>query len=65
MTKEKKMHTKLNKLQQQALLRIWQRNPDDQSYLALRRTVGQGYDCVMVPWCGMWLGIEADGHTHS
>jgi len=21
--------------------------------------------CVMVPWCGMWLGIEPDGHTHS
>ncbi|QWY83490.1 hypothetical protein [Rhizobium phage RHph_X2_28B] len=23
------------------------------------------YDCVMVPWNGMWLGIETDGHTHS
>lgn len=22
-------------------------------------------DCVMVPWCGMWLGIEQDGYTHS
>jgi len=21
--------------------------------------------CVMVPWAGMWLGIEPDGHTHS
>jgi len=21
--------------------------------------------CVMLPWCGMWLGIEPDGHTHS
>lgn len=21
--------------------------------------------CVMVPWHGMWLGIERDGHTHS
>ena len=21
--------------------------------------------CLMVPWCGMWLGIEKDGHTHS
>ena len=21
--------------------------------------------CVMVPWSGMWLGIEPDGHTHS
>lgn len=22
-------------------------------------------DPVMVPWCGMWLGIESDGYTHS
>jgi hypothetical protein len=22
-------------------------------------------NCVMVPWAGMWLGIEPDGHTHS
>lgn len=21
--------------------------------------------CWMVPWCGMWLGIEPDGYTHS
>lgn len=20
---------------------------------------------LMVYWCGMWLGIEKDGHTHS
>jgi hypothetical protein len=24
-----------------------------------------GDDCVMVPWAGMWLGIETDGYTHS
>lgn len=24
-----------------------------------------GIDCLMVPWCGMWLGIERDGYTHS
>ena len=22
-------------------------------------------DCVMVPWCGMVIGIESDGYTHS
>lgn len=22
-------------------------------------------DIVMVPWAGMWLGIETDGYTHS
>lgn len=21
--------------------------------------------CIMVPWCGMLLGIERDGYTHS
>jgi len=24
-----------------------------------------GDSCVMLPWSGMWLGIEADGYTHS
>jgi hypothetical protein len=24
-----------------------------------------GYGAALVPWCGMWLGIEKDGHTHS
>jgi hypothetical protein len=22
-------------------------------------------NCLMLPWCGMWLGIEPDGNTHS
>lgn len=21
--------------------------------------------CIMLPWAGMWLGIETDGYTHS
>ena len=21
--------------------------------------------CIMLPWHGMWLGIEKDGYTHS
>jgi hypothetical protein len=34
---------------------------------AFRRTVvvAFGGDCVMLPWKGMWLGIERDGYTHS
>ena len=37
------------------------------SYLAFRRTAYNDgiMNCVMVPWCGMWLGIETDGYTHS
>lgn len=35
------------------------------SYRSFRRSVRPGPDCIMVPWLGMWLGIEADGYTHS
>lgn len=24
-----------------------------------------GYDCIMIQYAGMWLGIERDGYTHS
>ena len=30
-----------------------------------RAMVMPGPGCVMVPWKGMWLGIEPDGYTHS
>ncbi len=39
----------------------YQRN----SYLEFRRTVQYYDDCIMIPWYGMWLGIESDGYTHS
>jgi len=55
---------KLNKAQQQALLRVWKRNPNG-SYLDLRRRVLPGWDCVMVQAGSIWLGIELDGYTHS
>ena len=35
------------------------------NYRAFRRTVQPGPGCVMVPFAGMWLGIEPDGYTHS
>lgn len=37
------------------------------TYLQFRRLAYAAVviDCVMVPWCGMWLGIERDGYTHS
>lgn len=35
------------------------------SYRQFRKTVEHGHDCIMVLWCGMWLGIEPDGYTHS
>ena len=38
------------------------------TYLHFRRTVEGlfgGNGCIMVPWCGMWLGIEPDGCAHT
>ncbi len=56
---------KLTKPQQQALKRKWTQDSQSLSYRKFRRTVVQTIDCLMVPWCGMWLGIELDGYTHS
>lgn len=35
------------------------------TYRQFRRTIKPAWDCIMVPWCGQWLGIETDGYTHS
>jgi hypothetical protein len=38
------------------------------SYKQFRKSVQPCFDgsgCIMVEWCGMWLGIEKDGYTHS
>lgn len=35
------------------------------TYRQFRKTVKAGFDCLMVEWFGMWLGIEKDGYTHA
>ena len=55
----------LTKEQRQAIKRVWQRDHQGLSYIQFRRSVVQTVDCIMVKWCGMWLGIESDGYTHS
>jgi len=37
------------------------------TYRQFRKRVHHAsYDsCIMIQWCGMWLGIETDGYTHS
>ena len=62
----------LTKAQRKAVKRIYDRVVDDTppsrkpvSYLRFRRTVAWGWDCAMVRYAGMWLGIEKDGYTHS
>jgi len=58
---------KLNKAQQIALKSKWEQDNQGMSYYSFRHTVFNtiGLDCIMVPWSGMWLGIEKDGYTHS
>lgn len=56
----------LTRAQREALKRIYDRDPAKyESYRAMRRQVHPGPDCAMIQWCGMWLGIEKDGYTHS
>lgn len=35
------------------------------SYRQFRKRVHSGSGCIMVQWCGMWVGIEPDGYTHT
>lgn len=37
-----------------------------EEFLTRVTTRGVGTDSYLfLPWCGMWLGIETDGYTHS
>jgi len=58
--------TVLTKEQRVALKRVYRRGFKG-TYLQFRRTAWYDYlmSCVMVPFCGMLLGIEANGYTHS
>ncbi len=58
----------LTRAQRAALYKKWIQSDQGLSYRAFRRTVAvpSYYDgAVLVYWCGMWLGIEPDGYTHS
>ena len=60
--------TKLTRAQRKAVYRKYCENADGCStYREFRKRVtpaGFG-DYVMLDWCGMMLGIERDGYTHS
>jgi hypothetical protein len=70
------MMVRTNRLQREALLRVFSRNDPKPEhpvnvkawwlrYREFRATVHGGSGCIMVQWRGMWLGIEPDGYTHS
>jgi hypothetical protein len=54
-----------NHEQKTALFRKWKQDDQNMPWDVFTATVQQGRDCIMVQWCGMWLGIETDGYTHS
>lgn len=56
----------LTQEQRLALKKVYERGFDG-TYLQFRRTAVCAVftDCVLIPFCGMLLGIEPDGHTHS
>ena len=66
---------KTTRAQRVALKRVFDRGPirvltvdGDEvtlTYHQFRKRVHPGWDCIMVKWCNMWLGIEHDGYTHS
>lgn len=52
--------------QMKALFRKWKESDQDMSWHDFAKSAGVGsFGCIMVQWCGMWLGIEEDGYTHS
>jgi hypothetical protein len=56
------------KAQRQALKRLYDREPMLVTYRQFRQRLQGTFGsdkCVMVKWCGMWIGIEEDGYTHS
>jgi hypothetical protein len=58
----------MNRQQLESLHRVFCRDPDGaQSFLQFRRRAMRAtFDTsYMIRWCGMWLGIEPDGYTHS
>jgi hypothetical protein len=65
----KTKHCYLTKEQRKRLLEVYNRDRSvAPSYREFRKNVSPllgGNGCVMVPWKGMWLGIETDGYCHS
>ena len=59
----------LTQEQRLALREVYSRGVNDEesfnTFLSRATFELGGYGAVMVPWAGMWLGIEKDGHTHS
>ncbi len=66
------MNTTLTRAQREALFDLYRRSgvsleSKKKTYLQFRRTARMDcmLGCLMIPFCGMLVGIEWDGYTHS
>lgn len=66
------MRNRATKEQLKALKALYERTlaaPETVSFLQFRRRAmwefGRGPKALLVNWCGMVVGIEPDGYTHS
>jgi len=56
----------VNGAQHKALQRKYAQNADGAaSFAEFKGRACMSFGTLMLPWCGMWLGIETDGYTHS
>jgi hypothetical protein len=56
----------MTKEQQRAILKLFNRSSDGAaSYLQFRRRFTDFRDYAGGQWCGMFIGIERDGYTHT
>jgi len=59
----------LTKAQRRTVHDKFRQSPDGaKSYREFRKRIYPeigSKDCVMLPWCGMRVGIEADGYPHT
>lgn len=56
----------ITRAQREAIAKKYRQNPDGAlTYREFRRRAQKNFGILMLPWCGMVLGIEPDGHTHS
>ena len=59
---------KTTRAQRERLLEIYKRDTNVQqmeTYKQFRKRVEPGLGCIMILWCGMWIGIEKDGYAHT
>lgn len=71
----KRWHKVTSRAQREAMLKLWRRVGENalfwpvgvpiRSYRPFRKQFVNHGDFIIGPWCGMWIGVERDGYTHS